>query len=341
MTENNQDDDLFAKINEYSERLDADFIIFNYEIVPNIHIYFINEIERRIKRKNVYLLLTTEGGNADSAYRMMRFLQSVYERITVVVHGWCKSAGTLMCIGAHELMISSTGELGPLDVQIVKVDELDEQKSGLVAEAAFEKLQQEAFKFFIQFVRDLGSSGYRVTLKTASDIATKMTVGVVHPIIEKLEPVTIGEDYRSNRLAQAYAERLNMHSRNLSISRELDALEFLLHSYPSHGFVIDEKEAALLFKNVKPFSDEIKDVVRYAGIDALMPRNRRSEQAPRLEFLNAKIQIGQQVQENSANGAGVSKTSKRPGGSNGTGDISGNFEAGSRPIAATDGEAKV
>ena len=43
-----------------------------------------------------------------------------------------------MCIGAHELMMGDRGELGPLDVQIVKADEMDEQKSGLVAEAAFE-----------------------------------------------------------------------------------------------------------------------------------------------------------------------------------------------------------
>jgi hypothetical protein len=190
-------------------------------------------------------------------------------------------------------MMGPKGELGPLDVQIVKVDEMDEQKSGLVAEAAFEKLQQEASKFFLQFVRDMGNSGYRVTLKTASDIATKMTVGVIQPIIEKLEPVTIGEDYRSNQLAQAYAERLNLHSGNLRVTRTFDALQSLLCGYPSHGFVIDFNEAKQLFKHVELFSDEVAEVVSYAGRDAELPRNRRTQQSPRLEFLNADKQAEQ------------------------------------------------
>lgn len=279
-------DALRQAANTLAQELDADFLVFNYEIVPPVDFVFISTVARRVRRKNVVLLLTTEGGNADSAFRMMRFLQARYERVTVVVAGWCKSAGTLMCIGAHELVMGDSGELGPLDVQIVKADEMDEQKSGLVAEAAFEKLQQEAYKFFIGFVRDIGGSEYRVTLRTASDIATKMTVGVIQPIFDKVDPVTIGEDYRSNRLAQAYAERLNVHSKNLNRSHQIDALENLLSGYPAHGFVIDLKEASALFKNVKPLSAEMVGLVNHLGMDVVLPRSRRQEQGPRLEFLN-------------------------------------------------------
>lgn len=272
------------------EKFDADVLVLNFEILPPVDFALMGMVAGRKRRKNVILCLTTEGGSADSAFRMMRFLQSSYEKVVVVVPGWCKSAGTLMCIGAHELYMGDLGELGPLDVQIVKADEMDEQKSGLVAEAAFEKLQQEAFKFFMGFVREIGGSEYRVTLKTASEIATKMTIGVVTPIFDKLEPVTIGEDYRSNRLAQAYAERLNTHSKNLKRDRSLDALENLLSGYPSHGFVIDLKEASMLFKNVKPLTSEMVDVVRQLGAGSVLPRNRRQEQGPKLEFLNDEIQ---------------------------------------------------
>lgn len=183
--------------NKLSRKLDSDFLILNYEVLPPIDFVFVELVGGRKRRPNVVLFLTTEGGSADAAFKMMRCLQSKYSHVTVVVCGWCKSAGTLMCIGANSLLIGPGGELGPLDVQIVKADEMDEQKSGLVAEAAFEKLQQEAYKFFMSFVRDIGGSEYRVTLKTASDIATRMTVGVISPIFDKLDPVTIGEDYRS------------------------------------------------------------------------------------------------------------------------------------------------
>lgn len=310
----------------------ADFLVFNYEITPLIDFQFIHTVLKRRNRKNVYLFLATEGGNADSAYRMMRFLQTKYEKITVVVAGWCKSAGTLMCIGAHEIMMGVMGELGPLDVQIVKADEMDEQKSGLVAEAAFEKIQQEAFKFFVQFVRDIGSTEYRVTLKTASEIATKMTIGVVQPIIEKLEPVTIGEDYRSNRLAQAYAERLNMKAQNLK-TRDIDALHQLLCGYPSHGFVIDHAEAMQLFKNVRPLTDEILQVVRYLGTDAILPRNKRSDQQPRVEFINEPFKAEEQAQEVLSDEPQSRKRRQRTHKANGARNIPRPSKEGSRSFA--------
>lgn len=280
-------DDLRLAANELADAMDADILIYNYEVMSPHDFYFLGHLTgRKNRRKNVILFLVTEGGSADSGYRMMRALQSAYARVSVVVAGWCKSAGTLMCIGAHELYMGYLAELGPLDVQIVKADEMDEQKSGLVAEAAFEKLQQEAYKFFMSFVRDIGGSEYRVTLKTAFDVATKMTIGVVSPIFDKLEPVTMGEDYRSNRLAQAYAERLNLKSECLRRSRNFDALHNLLTSYPAHGFAIDAVEAGKLFRSVKPFDEKIVRVVEALGPDAMFPRNRRQDQQPRLEFLN-------------------------------------------------------
>jgi hypothetical protein len=100
--------------NILAEKMDADILVSNYEILPPFDFQFMGVVSSRKRRKNVLLFLTTEGGSADSAFRMMRFLQASYERVIVAVAGWCKSAGTLMCIGAHELYIGDLGELGPL-----------------------------------------------------------------------------------------------------------------------------------------------------------------------------------------------------------------------------------
>ncbi len=273
--------------NAVSDAMDADVFVFNWEILPPVDWMLITKVRARVSaRKNLVMILTTEGGSADSAYRMMRFLQGKYERITIVVPGWCKSAGTLMCIGGHELLIGEMGELGPLDVQITKPDELGERTSGLAVETAFEKLRQEASNLFLNVMNDINDSEYRITLKTASHIASELTVGFVAPIFEKLDPVAIAEDYRSNRVAHAYAERLNLHSKALVRTQALDALEKLLSGYPSHGFVIDAKEASSLFRNVKPLSDEIVELVDLLRTDAIMPRSRARSQGPKLEYLN-------------------------------------------------------
>lgn len=68
------------------------------------------------KRKNVLVLLVTLGGDADSAYRIVRYLRPSYDKVTVSVPSLCKSVWTLICLGAHEVVISEAGEFGSLDV---------------------------------------------------------------------------------------------------------------------------------------------------------------------------------------------------------------------------------
>lgn len=229
--------------------------------------------QRNVQR--LYLILTTSGGNPDVAYKTMRYLQNLYpERVTVVVPGWCKSAGTLMVIGAHEILFGPFGELGPLDVQLVRPDAMGEASSGLAIDTAVEKLQHEAFKLMIGFMTEASQSEFRFSFKAAADIATKATVGLFQPIFEKLDPIQIGEDYRSFKIAEAYAERLDTKARNLRRVGGPDGLRALLEGYPSHGFTIDFEEAGDLFQNVKIVTGNMMRMVALMGVNALYPADR-------------------------------------------------------------------
>lgn len=65
-----------------------------------------------------------------------------YERFTLFVSGLCKSAGTLVAVGAHELIMSDYGELGPLDVQMPKQDAVWEMQSGLTVMSTLNTLTE-------------------------------------------------------------------------------------------------------------------------------------------------------------------------------------------------------
>ncbi len=106
---------------EISAELKSDILLINSGIDREM-IRLVTE--RQNRQQDILVILTTEGGSADAAFRMARCLQSCYRRFTCVIPGWCKSAGTLICIGAHNLLIGDLGELGPLDVQLAKPDEL-------------------------------------------------------------------------------------------------------------------------------------------------------------------------------------------------------------------------
>jgi Ni,Fe-hydrogenase III small subunit len=208
-----------------------------------------------VKKKSVNLivLLTTGGGSADCAFRIARVLRHAYHRgsITVHVYGFCKSAGTLLVLGADEIVMSDNAELGPIDVQLAKPDELMEWTSGLTPREAFGALGAHAFATFEKFFLTLRKkSDLQITTRTAADIAAEMTVGLFGPIYAQLDPLRIGEIQRALSIAVHYGTMLD-HG-----NQKDDTVRTLLMEYPSHEFVIDREQAQELFNEVREPTNE-------------------------------------------------------------------------------------
>ena len=300
--------DITRVAGELSLSRDCDILVLNYGMERGLH-HFVQDFlkKRKIKKKNLVLFVTTEGGDPDSTYRIARCLQGIYSQITIVVAGWCKSAGTLLCIAGGELIVADSGELGPLDIQIAKSDELGERSSGLTVEAAFEKLQAQSFELFYRNLSDIKTKiGGRITFRTAADIASQMVIGQTSDIFAKFDPVSIGEDHRANLVAEEYAVRLNLKAKNLRVDARSDGLDMLLRGYPSHSFVIDREEARRLFRNVQAPTGQISELVDLLGLDVIIPRSASLNQPMRLEFLNAE-------KSTRAKGKGKGKPSNRRG----------------------------
>ena len=246
----------------------------------------IQEYITRRRRKNILLLLVTTGGDADPAYRIARCLQTKYERFFLYVSGYCKSAGTLVASGAHELVISDHGELGPLDVQMSKKDELWEVQSGLTVMDTLSALQDNAFNAFEKFFLStkLGSSG-SITMRTAAQIATEMTTGLFAPLYGQVDPLHIGEAARAMSIAGHYGRRLLSQGQNI----EPGALDFIMSEYPSHGFVIDWQEASRLFENVREPTPMEGRLAKMLGARARWPDDQALGKQPLFRFLTTEL----------------------------------------------------
>jgi hypothetical protein len=142
-----------------------------------------------------------------------------------------------------------------------------------VVEAAFAKLQQESFKIFFSNLMEIKEQAGRITFKTAADIAAQMVIGQTKDIFAKIDPLTVGEDYRSNLIAEQYAIRLNLKANNLVQSSRVDGLDILLRGYPSHGFVIDRQEASQLFHHVSAPAGKVAELAQILGSDVIIPRH--------------------------------------------------------------------
>lgn len=283
--------DIQVVANRLASATDADILLINGSIEFDFdkHVWAALSI-RKYKRANVYLILVTGGGSANAAFRASRFLQDNYNNFRAVVSGWCKSAGTLVCIGAHEIVMTDMGELGPLDVQLEKPDDLGARLSGLALNSAFRSLQALSFKYFETFLLEtINKSGGRITTRTAADIASAVTVGVMQPIFGQVDPVRLGEDYRSTRVAEEYAARLNLKSQNLISDQDWRASEALVRGYPSHDFVIDRVEAETLFRRVARADGDMAILITMLGDTAIYPRPMARGASPIVEYLNEEV----------------------------------------------------
>ena len=160
-------------------------------------------------KKHILLLLATNGGDANAAYRIARCFKAHFDLFSVFVHTFCKSAGTLLAVGANELIMSDHSELGPLDVQLKKADELGERSSGLTINQALASLQSQAFGMFEDYFLNLRlRSGYQITTMRAMDVAADLSVGLFAPIYSQIDPMRIGEIHRAVMVSMEYGQRI-------------------------------------------------------------------------------------------------------------------------------------
>jgi hypothetical protein len=239
---------------------DADVYVLAGLLYPPADEHLLADIAKRPRATRAILFLSTLGGLARVAFRIVRALQHAYaSQITVVIAGQCKSAGTLMVLGAQEIAMAGPAELGPLDVQILKDDEQEARQSGLVPTVAFNALSQSALSTFNDLFDDLKERS-RLTTHTAAETAAALTVGLYAPIYEQVDPMRVAEVTLAQSVGFAYGQRL-IRGAGDHCNVANDTLRNLVFGYPEHGFVIDRAEAKTMFRRVRSLNDHERTYV--------------------------------------------------------------------------------
>lgn len=200
------------------------------------------------------LFLVTNGGDPDWAYRIVSTLRMYYKKINLIIPGACKSAGTLIALGADTLRFHEYGELGPLDVQMQRKDDLFRLNSGLDVFQAISIINSSACScFHSMFVEFLAKGGGSISTETASKIAKDMAIGIYSSIASKIDPLELGEKNRAMNIAKIYGNLLGLLCKTPNAKE--GTLDMLVGNYPSHSFVIDFLQAQKLFNRVDKMND--------------------------------------------------------------------------------------
>lgn len=109
-------------IREYEKQFDCRLIV----MVGPIFAPAVTLVEELIydadPAQPLHLLLDSPGGDGETAVRLARQLHSRCSQLTVIVPNQAKSAGTILLLGAHEILMGPTSDLGPVDPQFVQPD---------------------------------------------------------------------------------------------------------------------------------------------------------------------------------------------------------------------------
>lgn len=266
----------------------------------------------RRKASTALLILSTPGGDPHAGFRIARALQHSFDHFDALVPGMCKSAGTLVVVGAKKLYLDDMSELGPLDIQVKKSDEVFGRNSGLDVLQAVTYLQSNAMAAFRSYLMELTSQA-GLSTKVASDIASKLTTGLYEPVFAQVDPMRLAEMQRAMEIAFAYGGLLNEKSGNL---RDV-GLQKLVSGYPAHAFVIDRKEARTIFISVEKPQGSMLDISK--ALYASMDKSTYSTD-PEVNFYsiaesqNANAEQGSPSPENGAASDAASNGEVQPGG---------------------------
>jgi len=240
-----------------------DVFLYSGDINRGADLNFIKFVSEEQKSKELTLVVSTPGGSPDAAYKIGRYLHLKYSKIKVFVPGLCKSAGTLLAIAADELIFSPYGELGPLDIQMMKTDNIASMDSGLNISEAFLALEKRSKETFHDLIAEIvASSGGAISFHTASHSASEILASLYGPIFGSIDPEEVGSRARAMRIGEDYGKRLDMKYQNL----KHNALHGLSRTYSSHGFVIDKEEACEIFHRVRDANETEKALVEKCGM---------------------------------------------------------------------------
>jgi hypothetical protein len=207
------------------------------------------------------LLIHSGGGDINVAYQMIELLRMHSKVVRAVVPLYAKSAATLLCLGADEIVMDELAQLGPLDTQII-----EERKGGHFSFASalnpfktLEQLRQFSLETLDIAVK-LIVSRCPMNPDEALDHATKFVGAITSPLFAQLSPEKLGEYSRALSVGTEYGERLLRRYSRIPEADHERLLERLVHGYPSHEYIIDYREALELGLPVVLFSDTERDL---------------------------------------------------------------------------------
>jgi Serine dehydrogenase proteinase len=171
------------------------------------------------------LVLHTNGGRVNIGRKISLLLRAFGRRVNILVPYKARSAGTLMCLSANQIVMSAVAELGPLDPQVVSAGDLKAGPQAISTESihAFRRMAEEWF--------ELRDAEHRMQLFSL--------------LSERIFPTSLGTFFRSDKQMRQIANELLAYQLPDADSAARQAIiDQLVGGYYAHDYCITRAEAS-------------------------------------------------------------------------------------------------
>lgn len=189
---------------------------------------FVNHLDLIQKTDKISLYLYTRGGDTISAWSLVNLIRNFCDKFEVIIPFNCHSAGTLICLGANNIVMTKQATLGPIDPSTN--GPLNPQIPGGNPNARVPVNVEFVNGFF-----ELAKS--ELNIKKSNDLTN-----ILVNFSNKVHPLVLGQVNRARTQIQMLAKKLLVYQ-NLDHKKERNIIKFLCSESGSHDYTIYRKEA--------------------------------------------------------------------------------------------------
>ncbi len=265
--------------------LTGDRIPFQSQIGEDVIPILLRHLELMGKQDNIDLFLYTKGGDMVVPIRIVKLIRAYCKKkFSVLVPYRCHSAGTLICLGAEEIVMTKIAELTPVDPttahhpyipKMLGIPPMNPQ-----ADLA---ISVEDVRSYLMFAKEvLGAQDVQIV-----DLYSKMT-SHSYPSNLHLHPLVLGNVYRVQQMIKIISQRLlalhfqkSPSSEDHKIDKIIKAIteDISVHNYPIYfdeakelGLNVIESDAIqekLIWELFELYSNEMKLDKQFSPVEEL------------------------------------------------------------------------
>lgn len=192
---------------------------------------FFEHLQLCKKVKKIDLFLYTRGGHTLTPNRIVHLMREFCEQLSVLIPFRAHSSGTILALGADEIVMGPMGELGPVDPSVTNVfnpliDEKDPKKG-------YTPVSVEDVSAYMTLIKEKASSDPSV-----------LSAGL-KALTDRIHPLSLGNVHRQYLLIRSLSKRLlELHMKGEEEKDRIEKIvDILSEKLYFHGYEISRHEA--------------------------------------------------------------------------------------------------